>query len=88
MHCQNFSCLYAISCLSLAAFSSGYCSNIDESFLINFKNFLLITKKPPLIQLVVIGFFSVKFNTSSLFNFSSPNLAGGLTAVIVTSFFS
>ena len=73
--------------LFFAACSNGHFSKISLSFLINFKKFEFATKKPPLIQLLVVCGFSLNEITLFFLSNISPNLAGGLTAVTVMSFF-
>ena len=76
-----------MSFFSFVAFSKGSFSKIVFSFFIKLRNFLFDIKNPPLIQLLLVWGFSLKEVTLFLVICISPNLACGLTAVTVMSFF-
>ena len=76
--CMNF--------FNFVTCSSGSFSRTVSSPSIKSKKLGLITKKPPLIQLSPSCCFSLKLVTIEPFKLREPNLAGGLTAEIVTVF--
>ena len=86
MHCQKPSCLKALTSSIFVSSSIGLDSKIVSSFLRYLKKFELTTKNPPFIQLSPTCIFSLNFLTLVPSKLNDPNLAGGLTAVIVKVF--